>query len=593
MSDVPAHLQSIDRMIDQGRYEQARAALTRVLAGNPRDDDGTMLMVYLCGKMGDLVRACFYAEKAVSLLPDDPRAHANLVLALGDCGRHAEAVAAAERAAARLPDSPEIAGSLVMALGKAERLAAALREAERAAERWGDGAQLQNAASMALNTGHAARSVEWWRRGVRAVPDNPVLASGLVSTLNYSDRTDPGEIRPLLDAYAAILSRALGPPSDRWNVTPDPERPLRVGVLSPDFRRHATSYFIRPFLEHHDRNMTEIVCFSTSTIEDEVSSEMRSLVSGWRRTPKMLVTDLHRVIVEERIDVLIDLAGHTLGNALGSLHLKAAPVQMTWIGYPASTGVPSVDYRIVDSLSDPPDEPWTGPERPLRIDPCFLVYRPPASAPPVAPCPFDSTGHITFGSFSAIQKVTDSTVRMWTRVLRAVPGSRLLYKAVALKDPLLVEIVRDRFAAAGADTDRVMLEPPGDGALEMMRQYSRVDISLDTFPYHGTTTTCESAWMGVPMVALRGRWSAARVNCSLLSAVGLGDLVAGTEDEFVELAAGLAADRERLTRLRSPGPEGLRVQMAASPLRDEVGATRRLETAIRACWREWCASLAR
>lgn len=589
MSTQSPQLATASRLADEGKFAQSRDALTRILSREPRNADAAMLMCFVCGKLGDYVRAAYFAEVCVKLLPDDPRARANLVLALNDAGAAADALTVARRAAKDLPDSPEISVVFVATLAAAGRSAEALREAEAALERHPDFLeQRQNAAALCLTVGRADRAAEHWRKAIALNPVTPGFHSGLLGTLNYCDNTDPEEFPSIFRAYADLMAAREGPVETRLTNTPDPERPLRIGIISPDLRKHATSYFIVPFLTHHDRERFQITCYSTATKEDAITDSLRVLVARWRHVPRVVFRALRDMIIADQIDVLIDLAGHTLGNALGTMYYRPAPVQMTWIGYPASTGLPMVNDRIIDSLTDPPEARWIGPETPLRLDPCFLTWRPPPGVPELAPAPRTSNNFITFGSFSSPPKLTDTTFRLWASVLNAVPGSRFLYKSGALGDPEVVELFRTRFAQAGVDPDRITFDPPGADAIAVMPAYGRVDISLDTFPYHGTTTTCESLWMGVPMVALRGDTSAARVNCSLLAAAGLGDLVAGSASEYVRIAAALANDGARLDALRSPGPEGLRARVAASPIRDEIGHTRRLEAALRERWRRWC-----
>jgi predicted O-linked N-acetylglucosamine transferase (SPINDLY family) len=288
--------------------------------------------------------------------------------------------------------------------------------------------------------------------------------------------------------------------------------------------------------------------------------------------------------------VLLDLCGHTMGNRMGTLHNRPAPVQASLIVFPGSLGMSSVPWRITDSITDPPSEPWLGPERLVNIDPCFFAYAPLADAPELSPPPCESTGVIAFGSFSSLQKWTDATVRLYAGVLRAVPNSRLLVRNSAMKSGAAGARVRDRFGAAGISSDRLTIEGPLPGPREAMADYARMDIALDTFPYHGMTTTCESLWMGVPMVVLGGSTPAARVGCSLLRAVGVQEMLAATPEEYVTIAARLAGDHAQLRRWRSGGPEGLRARMAASALCDGAAYCRRLENAVAFMWREFCAT---
>jgi predicted O-linked N-acetylglucosamine transferase (SPINDLY family) len=289
------------------------------------------------------------------------------------------------------------------------------------------------------------------------------------------------------------------------------------------------------------------------------------------------------------MDVLIDLSGLTTGNMLAAFAMRPAPVQMTYLGYPNTTGVAAVDYRIVDSITDPPGAEAHAVERLLRIDPCFLCYGgmeaarvaegPPSQAP-------GSGGAVTFGSFNALQKVTDTTMRLWAEILRAVPGgrARLAVKYMSTGDEQTRARLRQRLEAAGVPADRIVLMAPLPEYRDHLEAYGEIDVALDTFPYNGTTTTCEALWMGVPVVTMAGRVHAARVGASLLSAAGLPDLVARDADGYVAAAVRLAQDAGRLAALRS----GLREQMKRSPLCNRAGFGERFGEAVRGAWRAWC-----
>jgi predicted O-linked N-acetylglucosamine transferase (SPINDLY family) len=591
MSRTPSRLAAIEAMVDAGKLGAAKAALLSHLSRNARDVDAVMLMVYVSGQLGEFAQAAYFARRGVSLLPDEPRAYLNLSRALNDSGERKEALAVARQSVERFPDDPGVVNALVFALADQKRWFEALRTVRAAGLRWPDDpALLENHAGVALVCGLAREALERASRWAVVAPESLQAASMAYSTLNYIDATGPGDFLGPMREYQRRVQRAMGPPIAAWNVTPDPDRRLNVAILSPDFRHHATSFFALPYLTHHDRDRVRLACYSTSSTEDACTQAIRGLVDEFHALPGAGLIALSDRLRERGVDVIIDLAGHTLGNALPMLHTRPAPVQMTWIGFPASTGLVGVDYRITDTLADPPGEPWPWAERPLRLDPCFLCFRPAPGAPEPAPPPRLSRGHVTFGSISSMQKLSDACVRLWTRTVQAVPGSRLHYRSPALIDPELHELTRTRFVEAGMDPSRLELAGPLDGPAKVMAGYADFDISLDTVPYHGTTTTCESCWMGVPMVALRGPTSAARVNCSLLASVGLSDLVTDDEDGYVRTAAALAADGPRLDVLRGPGPAGLRAMMAASPLRDEVGLARRLDAAIRDAWTRWCAS---
>jgi predicted O-linked N-acetylglucosamine transferase (SPINDLY family) len=320
----------------------------------------------------------------------------------------------------------------------------------------------------------------------------------------------------------------------------------------------------------------ELVAFSGAprAWADGVTARLRAGCRRWHEVGAMDDATLDALIRTERIDVLLELAGHTTGHRLAAIARKPAPVIVTAIGYPDTTGVPAIDLRLVDSITDPPGSDSLCTERPLRIDPCFLCYTPPIEAPEPAMPPAETP--ITFGSFNNIAKVVPSTVALWSRALRAVPDSRLLLKSIGLDDPSIRTLVAERFAREGIDPSRIDLRDAGLDRGSHLALYGQVHVALDPTPYNGTTTTCEALWMGVPVVTLQGHRHASRVSSSLLTACGCVDWIARDADSFTRIAAKLAADRESLARIRA----SLRGAMRASPLLDAPAYAQRLFAAL-------------
>jgi protein O-GlcNAc transferase len=355
---------------------------------------------------------------------------------------------------------------------------------------------------------------------------------------------------------------------------------LRIGYVSPDFRNHAVAHFFAPIIAAHDRGAFEVFCYAEVPVEDEVTRAIRGRADGWFSICGIGDHDVARRIAADRIDVLVDLAGHSNGNRLRVLAYRAASVQGTWIGYPATTGMRSVDFRITDAIADPPGASDTfNTERLARLSPVFLCFSPPAEAGEPAPSPCGQAGAVTFGSFNNVMKLAPSVVATWSRILAAVPGSRLLLKSSSPIDEAARDAVIGRFAAHGVARERVRCMPKCRLLTDHYALYGEVDIALDPWPYNGTTTSCEAMWMGLPVVALKGEEGrhAARVSASLLHAVGLRDLVAESPDDYVRIAAALAADHARLFELRT----GLRSRLRASPLMDARATAAGLEAIYR------------
>lgn len=433
--------------------------------------------------------------------------------------------------------------------------------------------------------GEAAEAAAVFGRAEALMPDDPRVASQRLLCLNYLDL--PGE--RLLAEHRRFDERFGGArkPAVPHANRPDPEKRLRIGYLSVEFREHLGAYFLTPLFEAADRGRFEIVCYSIlpDSHADAHTARFRAQADGWRSVGHLDDEGLAAQIRADGIDILVDLAGHSGLNRLPMLALRPAPVQVTWLGYPNGTGMASVDYRIVDPVSDP-----IGPtdghavETLVRLPAPFLCFRPPASAPPVVPLPAGATGAVTFGSFNKLSKITDGTVALWAEVLRRVPGARLLLKDRPLSDAGTVAMVRARFAAAGIDPARLELVGFIKDGAGHLAAYNRIDIALDPHPYNGTITTCDTLWMGAPLVTLAGGRHAARVGASLMTAIGLPELVAATPDRYAAIAAELAGDLSRLMRLRM----GMRERVRTSALCDEARFMRNLETAYRLMWRRWC-----
>ena len=358
------------------------------------------------------------------------------------------------------------------------------------------------------------------------------------------------------------------------------QRRLRVGYLSPDFREHSVASFIEPILTHHDRSQFQVYCYSNLPIADHTTQRIMEAADVWREIDKLSDTEAAGLIQSDQIDILIDLAGHTANNRLSIFTAKPAPVQMTYLGYPNTTGLRTIDYRITDGIADPTGEDVYYSEALLRLDGCFLSYKPVTDTPGVGPLPALINGHITFGSFNNFNKINPGVLQLWAEVLKHVPRSRLLLKCHALTDATVQEDVRTVLQTLDISRERVDLMGHTRTRQEHLAMYAKVDIALDTFPYNGTTTTCEALWMGVPVLSLVGKHHAGRVGASLLNAAGLTDWLADSPTSFKGIARTMAADVTRLSRLR----QSLRGQLEESPLCDAVGFVRRLELAMQQVW---------
>lgn len=372
-----------------------------------------------------------------------------------------------------------------------------------------------------------------------------------------------------------------------WPNLRDPERRLRIGYVSADFRMHSVGYFLSAIFLNHDAASVETFCYSGCTDEDEQTGFFRSHAAHWRSTTGLDDSEFAAQIRTDAIDILVDLSGHTYGHRLEVFARKPAPLQVTWLGYPDTTGLSAIDYRLTDPIVDPPGAADSASsERLFRLPDGFHCYTAPVAAPDVSRLPAERNGFVTFGSFNNLAKVNHQVLDAWAGVLKEVAGSHLILKSTRLLDPEMRRRVLRLLEHRGIASDRVRLIGKLPTAADHLAVYGEVDIALDTFPYNGATTTCEALWMGVPVVTLAGDRHAGRVGASMLSQVGLQDLVTERSQDYIATAARLAADLSALAVLRT----GLRGRLAASPLCDGPRFTRQLEAAFRTMWREWCAA---
>ncbi len=362
-----------------------------------------------------------------------------------------------------------------------------------------------------------------------------------------------------------------------------PDKVLKIGYVSSDFCHHSVAFFIEGILRHHDAERFHITCYSNLLKPDEKTDTIRSLADCWREIGCLSDDSVAALICEDGIDILVDLSGHTSHHRLLVFARKPAPIQVTYLGYPATTGMQAMDYRISDTIADPAASDAFHRENVIRLPRCFIAYSPYEYAPEVSALPADSAGFIRFVSFNHRLKIGPDVIKLWSRVLHAVPNSRLMVKHFSFIDDVIRKHFLDLFSQQGISPERIEAFAWAKSPEEHLSYYHRVDVALDSFPYNGTTTTCESLWMGVPVVTLAGGLHAGRVGSSLMRSVGLADLVACDEDAYVEIARKLAEQRSKLREIRST----LRRDMLLSELCDSVSLVRALESEYRKMWQHW------
>jgi protein O-GlcNAc transferase len=569
----------------EGRMDQALAAARKVLSRNPTQPAANQIAATVLARKNMIDQALYHAERAVKGAPEDPVMQASLGQILIAAGRFDDSIEVLDRAVSldeSLASTHIARGTALQQLHRYEDAIAALRRGLEldadALDGW------VNLATAQLELARADQAVETLREAVRRAPDNPAVWTLLCNALNYPSGVPAAEVYAAHVRYGAIVEKGLRDREVSFANTRDPERVLRVGYVSRDMRMHSCAFFLLSILRGHDESRVQSYCYSHSRHVDAMTDQIREAATVFRDCSTMGDGELRKRIASDRIDILVELAGHSAMHKLAMLARRPAPIQATYLGYPHTTGLKNIDYRIVDGRTDPEDAPAHATEELARLPECFICYSPPGDAPEPSVLPSSGGEPFTFGSFNEAKKISHEVVGLWARVLERVPGSRLLLKAGSFEDPTVRAGVLERFVAEGVDAGRIEIVARTPTQAEHLAYYGKVDLALDTYPYHGTTTTCEAAWMGVPTVSLRGDRHAARVGASLLHVVGLGDLVADTHEQFIEIAARLAGDCARLAEIRA----GLRERMRSSALCDSDGFTRDLEAVYRQWWRRWC-----
>jgi predicted O-linked N-acetylglucosamine transferase (SPINDLY family) len=562
---------------DLGDWPAAADCFRQALARDPTLADAHNLLGDALFRTGRADEAAGAFREYTARCPDDPRGHHNLGLALAARGGYDEAVPELELALKLRPDYPEAHNALGVALdalGRADEARGHYAEATRLkpdlADAW------SNLGTSLTEQGRVGEAVACLLRATD-LRDDPRTASNLLLARSYTSGLAPEQLRDEHLAWAARYADPLAPGGPPRPRDPGPRR-LRVGYLSADFRAHPAAGLVEQLLAHHDRNAVHVTCYPNVARPDAVTDRLRRLADAWRPVHTWADARLAEEVRADEIDVLVDLNGHTAGNRLLALARKPAPVQVTLFGYPCTTGVRAIDFKVTDPLADPPGETdGLYAERLLRLPEVAWVYKPPEHAPPTSPLPSRGRRSFTFGCLNNPAKLSDECLATWARVLREVPGSRLVLSAGRSAEA--ARVLGERFSRLGVASDRLELVyrlPAG----EYLEGYQPIDLALDPFPYNGGVTTCDALWMGVPVLTVAGRDYRSRQGVSVLTSAGLPEFVADSPDRLVELAARWSDQRAVLIDLRA----SLRELMSQSAVTDAARYARNLEAAYRQAW---------
>ncbi len=576
-----AHVNLGRLLVAAGRFDEARALLGAARRRFPADPGVARELGTVSEADGELAQAAALYQEAAHALTGDLRAHHLYAESVRRLGGFGESIPIYRRCLELAPEAADVMNNLSVVLRVEGAPGEALQLARRAAQSNPGLVEVRASVADALTALGRADEADAIYADLVERSTSPLLTNFLL-TSTYVDTLGP---EALVERHRRFGARCVVAPVQPHLDVLRSDRPLRVGYLSGDLRLHSVSFFLEPVLERHDAGAFEVSCYHTQPEQDDVSARLRRNVRHWEQVERLSDEALAERIRVDGIDILVDLAGHTAGNRIMTLARKPAPIQVLWLGYPTTSGLPTMDYRITDWRVDPPGAEHLSTERLVRLADSYYCYRPLADAPPVAPSPAGASGAVTFGSFNNLAKVSPACVALWSQVLAAVPGSRLLLKARGLTDASCCADLLNRFASHGIAAERVRFEGWTRARGSHLAHYAEVDIALDTYPYNGGTTTCEALWMGVPVITLAGATHASRMGASLLHAAGMPEAIARDTASFVQKAAQLAQDRPRLTRLRA----GIRAQLLGSALMDEARFVHGLEAAYREMWQRSCA----
>lgn len=560
------------------KTKDARAAFDEALKHNPQYIDPYLHLAKISMNENNDAQAIAFYRQALSLKPDG-RTHKQLAYVLQKTGVLIEAKAEYEKALLHEPGSVQILNNLGVihnALGNYE---AALSYYHQALDRNEEQhLTYSNIGSSLKNLGRLRESIEAQKKALSIKPEAKVY-SNLLLTMVYADFVTPEELSETARRFGEAIANPLMPAHLPVRDT-NPDRPLKIGYVSPDLGNHAVSYFFEPVVNVQDDKNFEIFVYSDVGEGDHVTKRLKSKVKNWRETKTLKNEEVAALIETDQIDILVDIAGHTSSNRLMVFATKPAPIQVTWLGFPATTGMRAMDYRLTDPYAEPPGmTEHLNAETLWRLPEFFCCYQPSENSPDVIDHPpFEDNGYVTFGCFNNFTKVTDEVLRLWAEILDLCERSQLLLEIKGIHEPVFKNEIITRLTNAGLPMDRVILEnrrPENQFVL-----YNKIDIALDPFPCNGGTTSMDALWMGVPVVTLAGKHFSSRMGVSLLTNAGMPELIAQDKSAYVEIATALAKNSERLASLR----DRLRERVIKSPLMDQKAFVKNLGNAYRKMW---------
>lgn len=570
-----------------GQMQQALEYFSKAVQADPHNHEAWNNLGLMLQAKDRSREAITAYQNALNLNPDYTQAYKNLAQALEHIGDAEDALQCYQQANELDPQDKDTLrqwSELLKRQGKLEEAARLQQSILELDPR--DVLAFVQLGIVRTEQGLIHAALKNYQQALRLNPASATAHSNMLLVTNYFPDSDALQLMQAHRDWDRMHGSGKHVPASSWRVRTDPEKRLRVGFVSPDFRKHPVAYFFLTLLQGLDPAQIEAICYFNHTRKDEMTWKIKEHAHIWRDAAHISDENLAQVIHNDQVDILVDLAGHTGRHRLQVFARKPAPVQVTWLGYPNTTGLEAMDFRLTDSIADPEGHAdRLSSERIIRMPRGFHCFAKPEDAPDVAPTPALDNGYITFGSFNNLAKINKQVVALWSKILRKLPGSRLVLKSRSLEDPEAKSRYRDLFAEHKIDPERVDILDRVPSFAGHLQTYSRVDIGLDPFPYNGTTTTCDALYMGVPVLTLLGDRHCGRVGASLLSLIGRQQWIGKNKKQYIELAQDLARDPHKLQEIR----QGLRQELQQSPLGDMAGFGRDMQDTLRSIWREWCA----
>jgi len=576
-------LNSLKKYYQTGRYVDAKKILVSITQEFPEYQFAWKVLALVLKQTGRIHKSLIASQKSVQLEPQDSEAHNNLGIILKELGRLNEAEVSYRKAITLKPDFAEAnnnLGNVLQILGRLNEAEVSYRKVITSKP---DFAEAHNNLGNVLKIlGRLNEALASYNKAIELKVDFSGAYSNKNSCLNYSSLWSPLFIYKQHLKFEKQFGGLKVEPAMGVLVKKNFGERLRIGYISGDFRKHSVAYFFEPLLQHHSAHIVETFCYYNNALIDVTTKRLMVACDHWQSIFGIADPEVVNLIRSDKIDILVDLSGHTENNKLLVFAQKPAPIQVTWLGYPNTTGLSAIDYRFTDIIADPIGEAdELHSEKLLRLPNGFQCFQGNEKVLVGLELPQKSQGYITFGSFNNLSKITPQVIKAWSKILHLVPTSHLLLKSFQLN--YNKNYYLELFKNEGLAEDRIKFHGKLDSTDDHLELYNEIDIGLDPFPYNGATTTCEALWMGVPVITLLGDCHVGRVGASILTNVGLTNFIAQDIENYIKLAVEMAANTNYLQEIR----KGLRERMQRAPLCDAHSFASDIETAYKDMWRKY------